>query len=162
MRIPAVLMSAGYLAAALMTSSARADTDASGATVIPAARDVAWQPGPQDFPKSVKYAVLYGDPAKDGPFAIRVMMPPHTLFPLHTHSMDEMLTVVSGSFVHYIGPDMQHASARTMGAGGFVVLPKGVAHALETRNASMVAEVVGRGPFGMTYVNATHMPPTGH
>lgn len=127
-------------------------------TLVPSARKVVWKAGPPSFPKAVKYAVLYGDPAKEGPFAIRAMMPPHALFPLHTHSMNEILTVISGHFTHYVGQDKQHLQSKTMAAGGFLVLPKGTGHALQTNDSAAVVEVVGNGPFGMTYVDPSDDP----
>ncbi|MBS0979603.1 MULTISPECIES: cupin domain-containing protein [Acetobacter] len=119
---------------------------------------IPWQPAPADFPSGIKISYVYGNPAHKGPFVIRVWMPPHSAIAPHTHSMDETLTVVSGQFTHYVGKTYDTSETKELTAGGFVHLPKNIPHALRTTDHEAIVEVVGVGPFGMTYVNPKDNP----
>ena len=47
--------------------------------------DVKWEAAPPVLPKGAEAAVLYGDPSKDGVFAMRVKFPAGYIIPPHTH-----------------------------------------------------------------------------
>ena len=59
--------------------------------------DIKWEAAPPVLPKGAQVAVLYGDPSKDGLFALRVKMPADYLIPPHAHPKPEIVTVVSGT-----------------------------------------------------------------
>src|SRR3954464_7426658 len=63
--------------------------------------DVKWGPAPPTLPNGAKVVVLYGDPAKSGPFVLRMMAPPGYRVGPHWHSQAEHLTVISGAL--YVG-----------------------------------------------------------
>ncbi|MFT8655289.1 MAG: cupin domain-containing protein [Acetobacter papayae] len=129
-----------------------------GEKIIADAGAVVWQPAPAIFPSGIKIAYLYGDLAKHEPFTLRVMMPPHSFIPLHTHNLDEMLTVISGGLDHYTGTSMKNATTHHMASGGFVHLPVNMAHALKAGDHPVILQVSGVGPFEMTYLNPRDDP----
>ncbi len=47
--------------------------------------DVKWAAAPPLFEKGAELAVLYGDPSKEGPFAMRFKMPEGYVIAPHTH-----------------------------------------------------------------------------
>src|SRR5688572_18095605 len=59
---------------------------------------VKWVDGPPSLPSGAQFAVLEGDPTKEGPFTMRVKVPNGYRIPPHTHPKTERLTVISGTF----------------------------------------------------------------
>src|SRR6266404_7181862 len=59
---------------------------------------IKWQDGPPALPPGAKFAVLEGDPAKEGFFTMRILMPDGFKVPPHTHPKVEHVTVMSGTF----------------------------------------------------------------
>lgn len=129
-----------------------------GAKVISTPDDVQWQLAPAIFPQGMKIAYLYGDLGKHEPFTIRVMMPASSVIALHTHNLDEMLTIISGDLDHYTGPKINRSKGIHMKAGGFVHLPVNMGHALKAGDSGTILQVSGVGPFGMTYVDPKDDP----
>jgi hypothetical protein len=64
--------------------------------LIPAGSSLQYKPGPASLPKGVTLGVLAGDPAKPGPFVLRVKIPANIVIAPHTHATDENLTILSG------------------------------------------------------------------
>jgi hypothetical protein len=56
--------------------------------------DVKWSPGPGSIPKGAEVAVLYGDPSKEGLFAMRLKLPKGYVIPPHSHPKPEVVTVI--------------------------------------------------------------------
>ena len=63
---------------------------------IVAPNEVKWSPAPPSVPKGAEVAVLYGDPSKEGPFAMRLKMPKGYAIAPHTHPKPEIVTVILG------------------------------------------------------------------
>ena len=55
-----------------------------------------WMDGPPGLPSGAKFAVVSGDPGKEGPFVIRIKMPANYAVPAHHHPTDERVTILSG------------------------------------------------------------------
>ncbi len=47
--------------------------------------EVKWSPGPPSLPKGAEAAVLFGDPSKEGLFAMRLKMPKGYQIAPHSH-----------------------------------------------------------------------------
>ncbi len=120
------------------------------------ASDVQWGDAPPDFPKGANLAVLFGDPAKAGPFAMRFKMPDGYKIAPHWHSQDEQLTILSGTFVLHMG-DTMDAPAHELTVGGFHFLPAKAHHAAEARG-EVIVQVNGTGPFDIHYLNPADNP----
>src|SRR5262245_61834051 len=64
---------------------------------IVAAQDIKWGPAPASIPAGAQAAVLYGDPGKEGLFALRLKLPKGYHIAPHTHPKPEIVTVISGT-----------------------------------------------------------------
>src|SRR4051794_26300457 len=82
--------------------------------------DLKWGSAPPNLPKGADITVLSGDPAKDGPFVIRLKMPSGYKFPAHNHPKDEYVTVISGNFHVGMGDKLDEKKAIELTAGGDV------------------------------------------
>src|SRR3954447_7809369 len=87
-----------------------------------------WREGPPSLPTGAKLAVLEGDPAKDGPFVMRLKLPDGYRLPPHTHPKPERVTVLSGTFYLGTGDQFDPAKAREMPAGSYGTWPAGMKH----------------------------------
>ena len=70
-------------------------------------------------------AVVVGDPAKSGPFTIRVKAPAGAKLPPHRHHEDRVYTVISGVFYIGQGDDFDPDKLQAFPPGAVVVLPGG-------------------------------------
>lgn len=116
-----------------------------------------WAAGPPSLPAGVQARVLYGDPAKPGPFVLRLKMPKGYHIPPHTHPRAELVTVISGVLNIGIGPSGSEQAARRLPAGSFAALDTGTVHYAFAKEETVV-QVNAEGPFGITYVNPKDDP----
>ena len=121
------------------------------------ARDIKWGDPPPALPKGAKFAVLYGDPGKAGPYVIRLMLPVGYKIAPHWHTLPENLTVISGTFYLSTGDTMDKAHAHALKEGGFHYLPA-KAHHSAYAGSKTILQVHGEGPFDITYVNPADDP----
>src|SRR5215471_17736083 len=54
---------------------------------------IQWGPAPDALPKGAEAALLYGDPTKEGQFALRLRLPSGYHVPPHSHPVDQNNTV---------------------------------------------------------------------
>jgi hypothetical protein len=120
------------------------------------AADLKWAEAPPDLPKGAQVAVLYGDPFKAGPYALRLKAPDGYKIPPHWHTQDEQLTVLSGTLMLYMGDTMK-SPAHTLDTAGFHYLPGKMHHAAEMKGQTIV-QIQGTGPFDIHYLNAADNP----
>ena len=88
-------------------------------TVI-APNDVKWGPAPDVLPPGAEAALLFGDPSKEGLFVLRLKFPAGYRVAPHIHPVDEVLTVMSGSFSMGMGENADRSKAQTLPAGSFL------------------------------------------
>jgi hypothetical protein len=119
--------------------------------------DMKWGPAPPVLPPGAQAAVLDGDPTKAGPFTIRLKMPDGYMIPAHWHSIEENVTVVSGSFGLGLGDKFDRAKIRFLPAGSYVRLGKEERHFAVAKGETVV-QVHGGGPFDLHYVNPADDP----
>ena len=124
--------------------------------VMVKASETKWGPGPAFLPKGVEAAVLYGDPGKAGPFAIRLKAPAGGVIPRHWHPTDEQVTVISGDFSLSMGEAGKTHEA-TFAPGDYINLPAKMQHQASTKGGAVV-QVNGMGPFAINYVNPKDDP----
>ncbi|MGH2375516.1 MAG: cupin domain-containing protein, partial [Gemmatimonadales bacterium] len=119
--------------------------------------DIAWQPAPPALPPGAESALLAGNPSESGQFTIRVRLPVNYRVPPHWHSVDEYVTLLSGTLCIGTGErtDFQHGTC--VGAGTFFVMPAKLAHSLWT-HGPVEYELHAVGPFDGTYVNPADDP----
>jgi quercetin dioxygenase-like cupin family protein len=119
--------------------------------------DVEWRPFAA-FPPEARLAVLVGDPAKPGPYVVRVKLPAGGVLAPHRHPEDRIYTVMSGVFYIGLGEVFDEARLTAYGPGSVVVLPGGQAHFHWAKSGEYVTQVTAIGPLGLGYVDPTDDP----
>jgi Domain of unknown function (DUF4437) len=120
-------------------------------------KDLTWMPAPDAFPKGAQFAVLSGDPSKDGLYAVRLKMPKGYKVPAHNHPTAEYVTVLSGSFHIGMGDKLDLKKGATLASGGYGEAPAKMNHYAWTTSETVI-QVHGQGPFAITYVNPADDP----
>ncbi|TBR18795.1 MAG: DUF4437 domain-containing protein [Chitinophagaceae bacterium] len=119
--------------------------------------DIKWQEAPASLPLGAKAAVIEGDPKADGLFTMRIKLPANYSIMPHSHSADEHITVIEGSFFMGVGEKFNKQSAKEIQVGGFAVMSAGTKHYAFTNQESIV-QLHGLGPWTITYVNPADDP----
>lgn len=121
--------------------------------------EIKWGPGPASLPPGAEAAVLYGDPTKEGLFAMRLKFPKGYRIAPHTHPKPEIVTVITGTFQLGTGDKADLSKAKALSAGGFIALPPGHAHYAGADEETIV-QLNSTGPWAVTYVNPKDDPRT--
>jgi len=137
-----------------MTRSHQPDQSAFRA-VLP--EDIDWRPFPA-FPPAARLAVLVGDPAKPGPYVIRVKLPGGTKLMPHRHPEDRIYTVISGVFYVGRGDRFDAEKLQAFPPGSMIVLPGDTAHYHWAKSGEYVAQVTATGPLGLEYLDPEDDP----
>jgi quercetin dioxygenase-like cupin family protein len=119
--------------------------------------ELQWRDGPASLPPGARMAVLEGDPAKEGPFTMRLKAPDGYRIPPHTHPKTERLTVISGTFLLGMGERFDPDGLAAMPAGSYGFWPAGMAHYVQVRGETVV-QLHGNGPWQIVYVNPADDP----
>jgi len=119
--------------------------------------EITWKDGPGSLAAGAKFAVLEGDPAKEGPFVMRLWLPNGFRIQPHWHPKVERVTVVSGTFNLGMGEKFDQAATRKMPAGTYAYWPPGMRH-FAWAKGNTVLQLHGTGPWTITYVNAADDP----
>lgn len=161
MRRTLLVIGLGLCASAVAQQGTPGEAAAAAATGadmgIHGPRDIAWQPGPPSLPPGARFALLEGDPRRDGPFVMRLRLPDGYRIPPHWHPKVERVTVVSGVFNLGMGEVFDRSATRAMTAGTFGYWPPGMRHFAWARGET-VLQVHGVGPWQITYVNPADDP----
>jgi quercetin dioxygenase-like cupin family protein len=158
MRVALLVLLAFLMAFAVGPAGAATSAGAETATFVHA-KDLVFGPAPPSLPAGARIAVLLGDPAADGPFVIRLMLPKGYRIPPHSHKRDEQVTVISGTMYLGMGDVFEPSTARGLAAGGFHMLRAGTRHFAYAKQPTIV-QVSGNGPFDITYVKPADDPRT--
>lgn len=118
---------------------------------------IQWQDGPPSLPPGAKFAVLEGDPAKEGFFTMRVRMPDGYKVPPHTHPKIEHATVIQGTLNFGMGPKFDEKATKAMPVGTFGYWPAGMQHFAWVKGETIL-QLHGIGPWGIQYVNPDDDP----
>jgi quercetin dioxygenase-like cupin family protein len=119
--------------------------------------DVKWGPAPAVLPPGAQAAVLFGDPSKEGVFVLRLKFPAGYRVAPHTHPVDEIVTVISGTFHEGMGETFDRRKAQAWPAGTFFVRPPGMAHYVFMEEETVI-QISTNGPWGLTYINPKDDP----
>jgi len=91
--------------------------------------------------------VLHGDPEKPGdPFVMRINELPGTRIPVHSHPVDENITVVQGSWWFALGETWDRRALKELRPGDYAFAPKG-SSMFGWCPEGAVVQVHGVGPF---------------
>ena len=121
------------------------------------AQDIKWAPAPPSIPAGAQVAVLYGNPGKDGMFAMRLKMPKGYRIAPHTHPKPEIVTVISGTARLGMGKTADRAKAKVLPAGSFFAMSPGMPHYFLADDETVI-QLNSTGPWSLTYVNPKDDP----
>lgn len=97
--------------------------------------------------------ILFGDPEKAGePFVMRIRELPGTLIPLHSHPVDEHITVVQGTWYFAVGAEWDSTALRELTPGTYAFAPAGSTMYGASPEGAVV-QVHGIGPFHIHWLN---------
>ncbi|MEW6450687.1 MAG: cupin domain-containing protein [Pseudomonadota bacterium] len=112
---------------------------------------------PAAYAKGAQFAVIKGDPSKEGVYVVRLKVPAGFKIPAHTHPNDENVTVLRGTFHIGTGDKLDENKGMAIKAGGYSFVAKGMTHyAWFTEETEL--QLHGVGPQGITYVNPADDP----
>ena len=123
------------------------------------ASEVEWVDGAKQAPKGMKNCLMHGDTAK-GPFIMLAKFPAGMKVAPHTHSTDEVVTIVSGSFVIGAGDKVDEARGKVVDAGGYFTIKAGTPHWAVAKTETVLVRY-GNGPVDIKYVNPADDPAKG-
>ncbi len=138
-------------------SSSHDEASGSKSAVMVTPGELKWGPGPKSLPPGAQAAVLDGDPAKKGPFAMRLKVPAGYKIPAHTHPRQERVTVISGKFQLGHGGKFDEAKLQDFEQGSFFSLPPGMQHFARAADDT-VLQLNSEGPWEINYVNPNDDP----
>jgi quercetin dioxygenase-like cupin family protein len=154
------LAAAGIIASAAILHGASGqpqDTEKECQCIFLTPDEMNWAEGPASLPPGARFAILEGDPAREGPFTLRVRVPAGYRIPPHSHPADEHVTVLQGTLNFGKGDTFDRASPYTMPAGSFVMIPAGDRH-YAWCDQETVIQLHGIGPWDIIYVNPEDDP----
>ena len=100
---------------------------------------------------------LIGDPAKAGPYPVRLKFPKGFRIAPHTHPDSREVTVLSGVFATGYGQSFDNAKLKVLPAGSFYTEPANVPHYIEIKEDT-VLQVSGMGPSGRKFIIPPEIP----
>jgi hypothetical protein len=118
---------------------------------------VTWQDGPPSLAKGARFAVLEGDPTKEGLFTMRLRLPDGFKIMPHWHPAVEHVTVVAGIFHVGMGDQFDAAMAGGLPTGTFAFLaPK--MHHFAWAEGDTIIQLHGVGPWQINYLDPANDP----
>ena len=108
----------------------------------------AWHEAPPGMPPGARFAVISGDPLVEGPFVMRVRLPPGYILPPYRRSSEEQMIVLAGAITVGSASASGTATVRTLTSGSYASLAAGDLHFAHTQHGAIV-QIFGVGPFEM-------------
>ena len=105
----------------------------------------------------MEQVILVGDPAKPGPYTLRLKFPAGYRLGPHTHPDYREVTILSGTWYTGYGDNFDDAALKALPVGSFYTEPADVAHFVEVREPVTI-QVSGTGPSGRKFVNSADNP----
>ncbi|MPZ56548.1 MAG: hypothetical protein GEU91_08645 [Rhizobiales bacterium] len=112
---------------------------------------------PAAYAKGAQFAVVKGDPTKEGMYVVRLKVPAGFKIAAHTHPNDENVTVLSGTFGIGAGDKLDAQKGELVKAGGYSYVAKGMTHYAWFPEDTVI-QLHGTGPQDITYVNPADDP----
>ena len=112
--------------------------------------DLKWNASPT-YP-GLRNAILYGDPSKPAPYAVRNQFSPNTFSRPHFHPNDRVLVVLSGTWWVGTREKFDPESTKPMPAGSVVVHYAGKVHYDGAKDEPCEIIIYGIGPATTTRV----------
>lgn len=109
---------------------------------------VAWK----DMGHGIKMAVISGDPAKPGPYVIRVTFPPGIMSAPHYHREDRHVTVMQGTWLAGTDDSWDPQATQPLRAGSYMQHPAGAVHYDGGGPEGAIVQIMGIGPSSTTFL----------
>ena len=134
----------GALMALLVTSlDAGGQLDRTAVDIV-APADIKWV---RNAAGTQEQAVLFGDPAKPGPYVARIKWLPGNMSRPHAHSTDRFFVVISGTWWVGSGTKFDPASTTPVRPGSYVIHYANKPHYDGAKDEEAVIQVWGTGPM---------------
>jgi quercetin dioxygenase-like cupin family protein len=137
--------------AAVLTGTAMAQTAAPAVVALTPA-EMKWQSQGGLATPGMEQLNLVGDPAKPGPYTLRLKFPKGFTIAPHTHPDSREVTIISGTFATGYGEKFDAEKLKILPAGSFYTEPANVPHYIEIKE-EVVLQVSGTGPSGRRFVD---------
>jgi quercetin dioxygenase-like cupin family protein len=153
------------LAVTLAGAPAAAQDTAGDAAADPGSREhvlfrsgaIEWKDGPPSLESGARAAVLEGNPAEPGYFALRLHLPDGFRISPHWHPQPERLTVISGTFRLGMGETFDADATQALEAGTYVAMPSGMRH-FAVAEGDTVIQLTSMGPWQINYIDPADDP----
>jgi quercetin dioxygenase-like cupin family protein len=119
--------------------------------------NIDWKPSPA-LASPIRLAVVVGEPAKPGPYVVRVRVPSGVKVMPHRHPEDRVYTVMSGIFYIGLGEEFDGDRLCAYPPGSVIVLPGDTSHFHWAKSGEYVTQVTAIGPLGVEYLSAEDDP----
>jgi hypothetical protein len=100
---------------------------------------------------------LIGDPAKPGPYTLRLKFPKGLRIVPHTHPDSREVTILSGTFATGYGEKFDAGNLKVLPAGSFYTEPATLPHYIEIKDDTIL-QVSGTGPSERRFINPPGSP----
>ena len=118
---------------------------------------IVWKDGPPSLPAGAKVAILEGDPAKPGYFAMRLKFPDGYRVMPHTHPNVERVTIIQGKLHLGMGAKFDQSAAHALPAGSYSFMPPGMQH-FAWAEGETILQLATIGPWKINYINPADDP----
>ena len=142
-------------------SPAAAHKNAAGGWALFVPGEIEWKAGPESLAPGAKVAILEGDPAAEGFFTMRLMVPDGYRVAPHWHPKTERLTIISGTLNLGTGDRFDAAATRALPAGTYSSMPPRMTHFAWTTGET-VLQLSSIGPWQVVYVDPADDPRSKH
>ena len=154
----AILSALALLAAITAFAADQKKTTAAPAThTMYDPADIQWTDAPAILPSGAKAAVLEGDPAKPGYFAMRLKVPDGYKIMPHWHPNVERVTVISGTLNMGLGDTFDESKGHAMTPGTYGSIQPKVHHYAWTTGETEL-QITTLGPWKLVYVDPKDDP----
>ena len=119
--------------------------------------DMKWQSQGAYAAPGMEQVNLIGDPARPGPYTIRLKFPKGFRVEAHTHPDSREVTILSGIFATGYGEKFDSAGLKILPAGSLYTEPANVPHYIEIEE-EVVLQVSGTGPSARMFVDRPEGP----
>ena len=152
-----LLLAAGSASAQSSTAALAGVEKGAHHAIIATVGTMKWAPGPASLPAGARAVLLDGDPAKPGPFTMRLWLPDGYRIAPHFHTGDERITVISGTFLLGMGDRFDASALKALETGTYASMPAGMRHFVQARGETVV-QLNNMGPWALHYVNPADDP----
>jgi len=152
-----VLLLAGATRLSVLGASFATEQTAVGTWALYVPSEIAWKEGPESLAPGAKVAVLEGDPAGDGFFTIRLLLPDGYRVAPHWHPKVERLTIISGTLNLGTGDRFDAAATKALPPGTYSSMPPKMTH-YAWMTGETVLQLSSIGPWQVIYVDPADDP----